>query len=297
MKLVSAIITTHNRLSLLKRAIKSVYDQTYPQIELIVVDDGSTDGTEIYCTKQQFTYIRIPTGQSKGGNYARNLGIKSSKGEYVAFLDDDDAWLPQKISKQVELIEQMDCELVHGGRRLEFVEGNSEYYKDQLPSMNHWGDMSRKILLTICTTTTTNILAKREALFEVGLFDESLKFWQEYELTIRLAQRKPFYFVNEPISIYRIDFNDKQRLTNKYYEWRDTVRLIHTKHKDLYQQLNWKERINVQILVWSDAAMRCKTCGLKRLYYGYKSLLMAVSLCRKCCHLILGCIGYFRIKK
>lgn len=296
MKLVSAIITTHNRLSLLKRAIKSVYDQTYPQIELIVVDDGSTDGTEIYCTKQQFTYIRIPTGQSKGGNYARNLGIKSSKGEYVAFLDDDDAWLPQKISKQVELIEQMDCELVHGGRRLEFVEGTSEYYKDQLPSMNHWGDMSRKILLTICTTTT-NILAKREALFEVGLFDESLKFWQEYELTIRLAQRKPFYFVNEPISIYRIDLNDKQRLTNKYYEWRDTVRLIHTKHKDLYQQLNWKERYNVQVLVWSDAAMRCKTCGLKRLYYGYKSLLMAVSLSSKCCHLILGCIGYIRIKK
>ena len=287
MKLVSAIITTHNRLELLKRAIQSVHDQTYSPIELIVVDDGSTDDTEAFCANQRFLYIRIPTGESKGGNYARNLGIKAAKGEYVAFLDDDDAWLPCKIAKQVELMESKDCELVHGGRCLELVENSSVRYEDQLPSKNHWGDMSRKILLTICTTTT-NILVKRDALFEVGLFDESLRFWQEYELTIRLAQRKPFYFVDEPISIYRVDLQDKQRLTNKYYEWKDTVKQIHAKHRALYQQLNVLERLKVQILVWSDAAMRCKACGLKRLYYGYRVLLLPIVLVAKIRRLVLN---------
>lgn len=77
-------------------------------------------------------------------------------------------------------------------------------FKDSLPETTYEGDMSRKILLTICCTTT-NILAKRQALIDVGLFDESLRFWQEYELTIRMAQRKPFYFVNEVLSVYRID--------------------------------------------------------------------------------------------
>ncbi|WP_288911006.1 glycosyltransferase family 2 protein, partial [uncultured Thomasclavelia sp.] len=88
--LVSAIITTHNRLELLKRAIQSVYNQTYSNIELIVVDDASDDGTKEWAEQQSFKFIYIPKEKSKGGNYARNLGIKSSHGKYVAFLDDDD---------------------------------------------------------------------------------------------------------------------------------------------------------------------------------------------------------------
>lgn len=90
MKLVTAIITTHNRLELLKRAIESVYAQTYKCIELIVVDEASMDGTGDYCKKLPLQYIFIPKAESRGGNYARNLGIKAAKGEYVAFLDEDD---------------------------------------------------------------------------------------------------------------------------------------------------------------------------------------------------------------
>ncbi len=270
MRLVSAIITTHNRLDLLKRAIESVLSQTYKEIELIVVDDCSTDGTKEYCEAQSFRYIHIPKEESRGGNHARNMGVLAAKGYYVAFLDDDDAWLPEKIEKQVQLIESMDCELVHGGRRLELVDGDSVRFVDHLPNPNDWGDMSRKILLTICTTTTTNILAKRQAILDVGMFDESLKFWQEYELTIRLAQRKPFYFVNEPISIYRVDLQDKHRLTNKYYEWKDTVAQIHNKHRQLYSKLSFRERLHVRLLVCSDACMRCRTCGLTTLFLWYK---------------------------
>lgn len=93
MQLVSAIITTHNRAELLTRAIESALGQTYREIEVIVVDDASTDNTREVCEKYPIHYIHIPKAESRGGNYARNLGIRAVKGEYCAFLDDDDYWL------------------------------------------------------------------------------------------------------------------------------------------------------------------------------------------------------------
>ena len=280
MKLVTAIITTHNRKTLLRRAIESVLNQTYTNIECIVIDDKSNDETDILCKDYPIQYIYIPASESKGGNYARNKGIKAAKGEYIAFLDDDDYWLPTKIEKQVALIESKDCEMVHCGRILETIKNGKTYYKETLPNPAHYGDMSKMILLTICTTTT-NILAKKQALFDVGLFDEELKFWQEYELTIRLAQRKPFYFVNEPLSVYRIDVKDKNRLTNKYYEWKNTVKYIHKKHEELYKKLSFIEHFKLKQLIWIDALTRSKSSGLIFLYFYYFILLLPFKVTRK----------------
>lgn len=289
MRLVSAIITTHNRLELLKRAIKSVREQTYPNIELIVVDDASEDGTKEYCETQNFRFIHVPKEESRGGNHARNLGVMAAQGEYVAFLDDDDYWLPEKTAKQVALIESMDCELVHCGRRLEIVNAGRTEYRDTLPNPRHWGDMSRKILLAICITTT-NILVKKQALLDAGLFDESLRFWQEYELTIRLAQRKPFYFVNEPLTVYRLDIGDKGRLTNRYFEWKKAVRYIHQKHAALYAKLSPVEKLLVQYLVWNDAQKRCKASHLHLRCLGYFALRFPIRAARKLRTLLLSLV-------
>lgn len=275
--LVSAIITTRNRLSLLKRAIESVGAQTYENIELIVVDDGSTDGTKEYCNQLKLHYIFIPQNESRGGNYARNLGIKAAKGKYVAFLDDDDYWLPEKTAKQLELIQKYDCEMVHCGRTLEIINADGKTaFRDMLPNPNHWGDMSKKILQSICTTTTT-IFAIKDAIIETGLFDENLKFWQEYELTIRLAQRKPFYFVNEPLAVYRVNENDSNRLTNKYFKWRQAVEYIHTKHRNLYAQLSLGEKWNAKRLVWNDAYNRTASARLPIRHFMYMCLLATTS--------------------
>ena len=104
--LVSAVIITHNRKDLVQGAIASVLNQTYPNIELFVVDDASADGTKELLQKRAreegFNYIYIPQAESKGGNHARNIGIQKSHGEYIAFLDDDDEWLPEKTEKQVK---------------------------------------------------------------------------------------------------------------------------------------------------------------------------------------------------
>lgn len=86
MEKVSAIITTHNREGLLKRAIESVLNQTYKNLECIVVDDNSTDNTREVCNQFPVNYIYIPKEETRGGNYARNLGIKAASGDYCAFL-------------------------------------------------------------------------------------------------------------------------------------------------------------------------------------------------------------------
>lgn len=265
---VSAIITTHNRLELLKRAISSVFDQTYNDLECIVVSDASNDGTDEYCSNLPIKFIKISKADSRGGNYARNLGILASEGDYIAFLDDDDYWKPEKIKKQVELIEEKKCEMVHCGRTNEVVKPNGITYIDRLPLKTQQGDLHKKILTNICTTTTC-MLVKRKALMEIGMFDEKLKFWQEYDLTIRLAQRSPIYYVNEPLCVYRIDKSDPNRLTNKYTEWLNAVDYVYEKYKDLYKSLNWLDKNRAKLLFWRDAAVRCKAAGFVFKYYRY----------------------------
>ena len=123
--LVSAIITTHNRIELLKRAILSVKNQTYPNIEIIVVNYNSNDGTTEYLNKlsdssSNILHVYISPDESRGGNYARNQGINNAGGDYVAFLDDDDEWMPEKIEKQMELFQQDPLYgMVYCGRRIE----------------------------------------------------------------------------------------------------------------------------------------------------------------------------------
>ena len=108
---VSIIIPTYNRAHLIDRSIQSVLNQTYQDFELIVVDDGSTDNTEDIIRQFQEKDKRIKYikhDKNKGGSAARNTGIKNSRGEYIAFQDSDDEWFPEKLEKQIEIIECTD---------------------------------------------------------------------------------------------------------------------------------------------------------------------------------------------
>lgn len=282
-ELVSSIITTHNRLELLKRAVDSVINQTYPNIELIIVDDHSTDGTKEWCIQlsQSFDnikYIHVPEEQSRGGNYARNLGIKNSNGVYVAFLDDDDQWLPDKITLQVELITRKKCDFVYGNRIVEVVDSNgfSKFYPSKL-NPKYEGDVSQ-IILTDIFTTTSLILVRKKVFDLVGLFDEELKFWQEYELSIRIAQVSPFFAVHQPLIYYRVDQSDNHRLTNKYFGWKNAVNYIRRKHARLYNNLSLYFKLKSHALVWHDASERCKASHLNLRYYFFRFLWLSFKL-------------------
>lgn len=253
--LVSAIITTHNRKKLLVKAIQSVLFQTYKNIECIVVDDASTDGTREYCESlSEITYIPIEQKDSKGGNYARNVGVESSHGEYIAFLDDDDEWLPDKIEKQMNLISS-DVEFVYCGRLIEYIDNRGICVVKDYPKYGAKGDMSKKILSRIYCVTS-EILVKRQLLIDVGLFDIDVKFWQEYELCIRLFQRTKVDFVNECLIKYRASNLDNNRLTNKYYGWLDAVHFIEKKHYLLYSELSNLSKLKHKLRLFSESSSR-----------------------------------------
>ena len=227
--MVSAIITTRNRSHLLRKAIESVLSQTYKESECIVVDDSSTDDTKQVCSEYPIQYIYIPKEESRGGNYARNLGVKASKGEYVAFLDDDDYWLPTKIEKQLDLIKEKNCEMVYCMRRYHNIENGMVVKEWDEPRPKPQGDLRDEIFKHYITNTSC-ILAKKSLIEQIGGFDENLRKWQEYDLMIRAAQVSEIYYVNENLCVYRNDKGDKNRISNDFNRITDTVKKISTKH-------------------------------------------------------------------
>lgn len=267
--LVSAIIITHNRLGLLKRAIDSVRNQTYPNIELLVVDDASSDGTKEYCEAKQIPFIHIPKHESRGGNHARNIGIQNTSGKYIALLDDDDYWLPKKTELQVEELERTNGDLVHCQRFIERIQPNGYAVMEEprLDPRNVTGNLSKRILYWIVVMTSATMFS-RSIIEKVGMFDENTKFWQEYELTIRIAQKSEFQFIDKALYIYRVNPADSNRLTNKYYEWKDSVKYIYRKHRELYRLLSFKDKAKVRQLYHMDALSRSRLANLKaRIWY------------------------------
>jgi Predicted glycosyltransferases len=298
-ELVSVVITTHNRSRLLIKAIESVKKQTYNNIQCIVVDDASCDETEALCSNTEgISYIRIEKEDSKGGNYARNIGIKAADGKFVAFLDDDDVWFPTKIEKQYSLIKgNDDVGVVYCAMMLIFVGDNTpnRILKKTEPTLK--GDLSKKILYRIPFVTST-FFVRKELLYKVGLFDEELSFWQEYELTIRLAQITTFDFVDEALVGYLIDKTDKNRLTNHYFRWRDAVEYVRNKHCVLYSNISLFGSMRYYWLVLQDAFVRAKNAKLKGFpfikllifYYLLKILIFPCRIVKKKMNLWLSTI-------
>lgn len=214
MKKVSAIITTHNRSYLLKRAIESVLNQTYSYMECIVVDDNSTDNTREVCNLYPIKYIYIPKEESHGGNYARNLGIKNASGEYCAFLDDDDYWMPTKIEKQVELLEKKKCECVYCLRLMENIQNGSVVsQKNEGLTYKYEGNISKKIFRHTITSTSC-ILATKRILDQIEGFDEKLFKMQEYDLLIRISQLSHIYYCHgEPLVCFTNNQDDGNRIS------------------------------------------------------------------------------------
>jgi len=199
---VSIIIPTYNCSSLLERAIKSVLAQTYENWELIIVDDGSTDGTKDLVANFRKIEPRIKyIWQNNSGAPARprNTGIKSASGEYIAFLDHDDEWLPNKLEKQVALLENspeiafVSCNvIVVSPKRSELI--SSPKYKGE--------NFLKKMLEKNLILTASSVVVRREIFDKVGLFDETLKFADDWDMWVRIALKYKFDYIDEPLVKY-----------------------------------------------------------------------------------------------
>ena len=196
---VSVILPTYNRAHVVSRAIRSVLEQTYEDFELIVVDDGSTDSTEEVVRSfddRRIRYIRHK--QNKGRSAARNTGIKIAKGEYIAFQDSDDEWLPEKLEEQMEVFKTSSPQVgvVYTGFYL-FYDDKKIY----IPSANvktKDGNIYDELLKGNFVGTPAAVV-RAECLKKVGMFDESLHCLEDWELFIRISKEYIFKYIDKAL--------------------------------------------------------------------------------------------------
>lgn len=200
---VSVIIPTYNRAHLVKEAIDSVLSQTYRDFEIIVVDDGSTDGTEQVLAPYKDKIIYIYQ-ENQGGAVARNTGIKAARGKYIAFLDSDDLWFPQKLEKQVNVLNnQKEYAVVYSN--LIVIDGNHNYIRGgsndkRFPS----GNIFHKVLLWQAACGYLQTLLVRKSCFEeIGYLDVEFAMAHDRDMVVRLARRYKMYGMKEPLAIIR----------------------------------------------------------------------------------------------
>lgn len=192
---VSVVIPTYNRVASLATAIESVLAQTLSAIELIVVDDGSSDGTSDWI-RTTYPTIRLITQNNHGVSHARNRGIEHSTGSWIALLDSDDRWYPDKLATQVRAIEN------NPGYRLchcdEHWLRNGKRVNPKFKHRKFGGDVFRHCL-PLCAISPSATLLKRSLLDDVGLFDESLPACEDYDMWLRISAREAVLYVEEPL--------------------------------------------------------------------------------------------------
>ena len=226
--LVSVIIPTYNRSRTILRAIKSVLNQTYKNIEVIIVDDASTDNTEEIVkglNDPRIIYIKHET--NKGGAAARNTGIKLAKSEYIAFQDSDDEWYPEKLQLQTDALLKAESDV--GVVYSSFIR-ISKHKKEVIPgghARNFEGDIFKKILSNNFVTTQTALVAKR-CFDKVGIFDESLPRLQDWELWLRISKHYKFIYISKPLVTAYIQ---KDSISNSVQGLQKALFIIEEKHK------------------------------------------------------------------
>lgn len=206
---VSVVIPTYNRLWSLKDAVKSVKSQTYTDFEMILVDDGSTDGTDRWIEKSVSGVVYIRQ-ENRGVSSARNRGIEASRGEYIAFLDSDDRWLPEKLSIQVEAME--------GGHSISHTEEiwmrNGVRVNPRIRHKKHSGNIFLKSL-PLVIISPSSVMIRREVFDDVGLFDENLLAAEDYDMWLRITARYPVHFIDSPLIVKTGGHEDQ--LSQKYW--------------------------------------------------------------------------------
>lgn len=203
--LISVILPTYNRANLIKRSAESVLNQTYKNLELIIVDDGSKDNTKEIIDSIKDNRIVYVKQENQGASAARNKGIDFAKGEYIAFQDSDDAWLPNKLEKQITVLKQNNADVVFCKR---FIYGNLRKRK-----IARWFTTGflKDDELPIGVGTQT-LLLKKDILLK-NKFNTSIQCIEDFEILVRIKKEYSFYCMDEGLVDY---FPQNNSVSNEY---------------------------------------------------------------------------------
>lgn len=214
--LVSVIIPTFNRPQMLCEAIESVLSQDYPQKEVIVVDDGSTDSTESVVRKYNnlIKYFRIDHG---GVSRARNRGIAEASGELIAFLDSDDLWLPEKLKVQVDYFSKHRDITICQTEEVWIRNGVRVNPKNIHKKHSGW---IFEHCVPRCIVSPSAVMMRRELLQNIGNFDEKMPVCEDYDLWLRIALKYQIITIDVPLIIKRGGHSDQLSKEHSQDVWR-----------------------------------------------------------------------------
>lgn len=218
--LVSVIVPTYKRTDFLKLTLQSILKQTFQDFEIIVVDDGTpNDDNLILCkTFDKIKYIKIEN--SGGPAKPRNVGICEAKGKYIAFVDDDDLWLPTKLEKQVAILENNpDFGLVHGCCEIIDENGilqNTIIGRPGTPEVKH-GDVALRMIGNWTVMMPTPLI-RIETIKNVGFFNEIIPpALEDIEYWTRCSFVGKFFYLDEPLVKYRVHLNNISKDNPNYF--------------------------------------------------------------------------------
>lgn len=198
MPTVSVVIASYNRASLLKEAIDSVLTQDFDDFELIVVDDGSTDDTPELL--RSYANVCVVRQDRRGVSAARNAGVRRASGEFLAFLDSDDLWLPEKLSAQIAFFKTHPRAVICQTEEIWIRRGVRVN-----PRRRHrkYSGMIFERSVELCLVSPSAVMLERSLLDKVGWFDESLPACEDYDLWLRIACRFPIHLISTALVIKR----------------------------------------------------------------------------------------------
>lgn len=196
--MVSVIIPVRDRVDLVGRAIRSVCAQTFSDFELIVVDDGSVDGTQERVQSEygeQVALLRLP--RSRGVSAARNHGMAAARGKWIAFLDSDDEWCPDKLQQQMSALEASGLQVCHTD---EIWIRNGVRVNPHKHHQKHGGWIFRQAL-PLCAMSPSSLLVHGDVFSTIGVFDEDLPACEDYDLFLRLTCRFEVLYLEQKLTI------------------------------------------------------------------------------------------------
>lgn len=193
---ISVIIPTYNRATRLLRALRSVLAQTCAPDEILVIDDGSTDETARLIL--DVPGVRYLPQSRRGVSAARNHGIRAARGKWLAFLDSDDQWLPEKLERQRKALAQSPDALICHTNEIWIRRGRRVN-----PRRKHAKSGGRIFArcLPLCVISPSSAMLHRSLFGEVGLFDETLPACEDYDLWLRICARYPVLYLEEPLIV------------------------------------------------------------------------------------------------
>jgi len=216
---VTVCITTYNRKEQASRALNSVFNQTYKNIEIIIVDDFSNDGTEAFLNelipdfKNKVTYIR--NTENKGLAYSRNIGLKNAKANWIVFLDDDDELTPESVEQKVNEFEKnndlSNLAVVYSGAKIIHLDYKKEFYhKPQISGL-----IEKCIKKGILNTIPSSGLYNKNLLLKFSGFDENLKSFIDHDLWLSMSEAKYYaFYVDKPLVITYTTKTKRSMVTN-----------------------------------------------------------------------------------